>query len=342
MKIAIVKLSALGDIVHAMVALQFIKAYDPSIQIDWIVEQRFAGILEHNPDLNQIIPLQLKVLRHQKTLIGSVFRQIRALATHDYDLVIDAQGLIKSAITARLISKNVVGFDRNSVREKLATWFYASKLHCPYHENTIDRNTKILSAPLGFLISSEQILNKQPYLFFQSTAMIDELLASYPLKLIFVISSSWPTRNYPPEQFIAIAEHLKIHGLVIWGNAIEKQIADKMAEQSKWIRVLPKLDLNQLKQLMANANLIIGNDTGPTHIAWALNKPSIILFGCTPVNRVYQTPINRVLKSPSIVNPYKLNRHDDSVKQIPVSTVIELAQELINNTTNKSQNLFYP
>jgi heptosyltransferase-1 len=102
-----------------------------------------------------------------------------------------------------------------------------------------------------------------------------------------------------------------------------------MAMQSDTIKVMPRLDLNNLKALIARADLLIGNDTGPTHMAWALNKPSITIFGPTPVSRVYQTDINKVVKSASIVNPYKLNRLDYSIKDIDENEIIELAKTLL-------------
>jgi heptosyltransferase-1 len=102
-----------------------------------------------------------------------------------------------------------------------------------------------------------------------------------------------------------------------------------MALQSKTIKVMPRLDLNSLKALIAKADLLIGNDTGPTHMAWALNKPSITIFGPTPVSRVYQTSINKVVKSASIVNPYKLNKQDYSIREIDENEVIELAKALL-------------
>jgi len=99
MRIAIVKLSALGDIIHAMVALQFIKQHAPDIQIDWIVEERFAGILQYNPDISQILTVNLKALKNNKLAIFQEIKKIRRYAKKHYDLVIDAQGLIKSANT---------------------------------------------------------------------------------------------------------------------------------------------------------------------------------------------------------------------------------------------------
>ena len=330
MKIAIVKLSAMGDIVHAMVALQFIKAQVPNLEIDWIVEQGFAGILANNPDINAIYTVNLKSLKTHKAGIFQQIKAIRNYAKNNYDLVIDAQGLLKSAITARLLGKPVAGFDKDSIREKAAAWFYDVKVACAYDANTIDRNVLVISQPLGVNITPEQILNKKPFLFFSDTDQsYTDFLSTDKHNIILVISSTWESRNYPAEKFVAVAEALQQNCLVIWGNAQEKQKAEWMATQSNTIKVMPKLDLNGLKALIAHADLLIGNDTGPTHMAWALNKPSITLFGPTPVSRVYQTDINKVLKSASIVNPYKLNKQDYSIKDINECDIIKLAKDLL-------------
>jgi heptosyltransferase-1 len=330
MRIAIVKLSALGDIVHAMVALQFIKAQAPDLQIDWIVEQRFAGILANNPDINAIYTIDLKSLKTHKAGVFQQIKIIRNYAKNNYDLVIDAQGLLKSAITARILGKPVAGFDADSIREKAAAWFYTIKVACAYDANTIDRNALVLGMPLGISITPEQILNKKPFLFFSDTDQpYTEFLSTDKRNIVLVISSTWESRNYPAEKFVAVAEALQQNCLIIWGNAQEKEKADWMATQSNTIKVMPKLDFNGLKELIAQADLLIGNDTGPTHMAWALNKPSITLFGPTPVSRVYQTDINKVLKSASIVNPYKLNKQDYSIKDINESDIIKLAKDLL-------------
>jgi len=331
MKIAIVKLSALGDIVHAMVALQFIKARFPDSQIDWLVEQGFAEVLRHNPDITNLLMVNLKSLKTNKAAIFQQISQVRRYANNHYDLVIDAQGLIKSAVTARLLGKKVAGFDAQSVREKAAAWFYHEAFTCAYDTNTIDRNAFILSEPLGFQISHEQILNKQPFLFFQNEdRIIYDYLSKDKANIVLVISSTWESRNYPAEKFVNIANALQQNCLVIWGNEAEKQKAEKMAEQSQFIQVVSRLDLNSLKALISHADLLIGNDTGPTHIAWGLNRPSITIFGPTPISRVYQTDINKVIKSASVVNPYKLNKQDYSIQDIDEQGIIAMAGALLS------------
>ena len=330
MKIAIVKLSALGDIVHAMVALQFIKASFPAIQIDWIVEERFADVLKNNPDINNILTVNLKALKTNKAGIFQHIKQVRNFAKNNYDLVIDAQGLIKSAVIAKLLGKRLAGFDADSIREKAASWFYDVKVACAFDGNTIDRNAQVLASPLGINISTEQILNKKPFLFFANEdPQIYHFLQKDRKNIVLVIGSTWDSRNYPADKFVKIAQALQQNCLVVWGSEQEREKADWMAAQSDTIQVMPRLDLNSLKALIAHTDLLIGNDTGPTHLAWGLNKPSITLFGPTPVSRVYQTDINQVVKSASLVNPFKLNKQDYSINEIDENEIIELAKALL-------------
>ena len=329
MKIAIVKLSALGDIVHAMVALQFIRQAYPDAVIDWVVEQGFAPLLADNPDIRKVLPVNLKALKTDKSRLFSEIARIRAYAQEHYDDVIDAQGLIKSALVARSLSRNCTGFDRHSIRESLAACFYHQQVACSYDANTIDRNVRVLTQPLGLQISSEQIFAKKPFLYYQTPEQsLDEWFRLDQPNVLYVIGSTWPSRNYPKQQFADVIKGLDANHLLVWGSAQEHQDAEWIAAHSK-ARVMPKLSLNDLKAAIARSDLLIGNDTGPTHMAWGLNRPSITLFGPTPVSRVYQTPINLVLKSPSIVNPFKLDKNDFSIGQISADSIIHLARSLL-------------
>ncbi len=329
MKLAIVKLSALGDIVHAMVALQFIKAARPDLQIDWIVEQAYADLLQHNPHIRQILTVNLKALRTQKKLLFRELRLVRRYCTEDYDYVIDAQGLIKSALVARLLSPRCAGFDWQSIREKWASLFYREKVFCPYDANTIDRNVTVLTRPLGIQVSTQQILAKQPFLFFKAAeAELAHFFRTDMANILLVIGSTWPSRNYPLEHFLSVTQQLPANYLIVWSSEKEQRDAIWLAHHSS-AQMLPRLSLNDLKAVIARAHLVIGNDTGPTHMAWALNRPSITLFGPTPISRVYQTSINKVLKSPSAVNPFKLNKNDFSINQIAPADIVSMANSLL-------------
>ncbi len=329
-RIAIIKLSAMGDIIHAMVALQYIKRKYPNLQIDWFVESAFAPILENNPDINEIIKLDLKSIKKDKKEIINQIKLIKKYEKNSYDLVIDAQGLIKSAIVSFFLGKSRVGFSKNSTREKLASFFYTKKVDIAYDKNAIERNVKVLSQALNFDIPKDDILNKKPFLFYKNeNEVIYEYLNKDKKNVLFVIGASWPSKMYSKEKFAKIINNLDENCLITWGNETEKDIANFIANISK-AKVLPKLDLNSLKAIMSKVDLVIGNDTGPTHMAWALNIPSITLFGNTPGYRnTYITNTNKIIESKSIVNPFKLDRNDFSIKEIDENEIINTAKGLL-------------
>ncbi len=328
MKICIVKLSAMGDIVHAMVALQFIKKAYPKSTIDWIVEAGFKAILQNNPHINNILTIDLKSIKKNKSEIFNQIKILNQYSKNNYDIVIDAQGLLKSAIVSKIVGHKVVGskiagFDKNSIREGVASWFYDKTVSIGYNQNTIDRNVKVLCNPLDIKVSTKDILKKKPFLFYTSTTPI----SSNPYNL-FVIGSTWKSRNYPKEKFAQIANILKRDTFIVWGSDEEYQDAQYIEQHSSYCKVLPKGDLNNLKSTIASCKILIGNDTGPTHIAWGLNIPSITIFGPTPTNRIYITDINKAIKSSSKVDHFKLNKNDFSIQDIEVDDIVKLAKEI--------------
>jgi len=325
MRIAIVKLSALGDIVHAMVALQFIKNKFPHSKIDWFVESQYEGILENNKDINKIYPLNLKDLKKNKSFF-QLFKSLYKLRyLEKYDFVLDAQGLIKSAVVAKLIpSKKTCGFDKNSIRERLASNFYNFEVGISYDKNTIDRNVKVLCNPLGIEVSKRDILNKLPFL--KSKNNEKSFDGRYA---VFVIGSNWESRNYPKEKFKEVADQIGIPCCIIWGNNTEKEKALWIKNNSKNCFVADRLSIDRLKSLISNSSLVVGNDTGPTHMAWGLNVPSITIFGPTPVSRIYETPINKYIQSSSVVDPFKLNKEDFSINEILPQEIVKIAQKLL-------------
>lgn len=325
MKIAIIKLSSLGDIVHTMVVLQFIKKNYPESKIDWIVEKKFKEVLVHNPHINQIHTVNINDAKKNNS-IKLFFREVMIVKSFgSYDLAIDFQGLIKTAIISRFLdSKKIIGFGGLSAREGVASFAYNQHVNIGYDQNTILRYLKLASEALSVNITQSDIENKKPYLFFKSKVAI-------PRKryIVFVIGSTWESRNYPKEKFVEVANALKMVCVVIWGNDKEKNKAEWMEKRSDYIQSAPKLSLDQLKYIIQNASLLIGNDTGPSHMSWALNIPSILLFGPTPVERTFQTPTNIALKSSSKINHFKLNKNDFSIKEITVKDVVKIAKDLL-------------
>ncbi len=313
MKICIVKLSAMGDIIHAMVALEFIKKNIPNAMVDWVVEAGFRGILENNPNIDNILPLNLKSIKSDKSKIISQYKLVKEYAKNNYDIVIDAQGLIKSAIVSKLLGGNkTVGFDKESTREGLASLFYNETINIKYEANAIDRNMAVICKPLGIEYKKEDILNKHSFLFFPQDKNID-----IDFKIVLVVGASRENKVYPKEKFLELVEILKEKTLVVWGNDEEHKVALYLSENSSYVSVAPKGNLDSLKMVISKATIVIGGDTGPTHIAWGLNIPSITIFGNTPEYRnTYITPINQVIKSDSKVNPLKLDYTDFSIKEI--------------------------
>ena len=147
---------------------------------------------------------------------------------------------------------------------------------------------------------------------------------------MFVVGASWPSKIYSKEKFAKIVDKIEANCLITWGNEQERENAQYITNNSK-AKILPKLDLNSLKAIVSKVDLVIGNDTGPTHMAWALNIASITLFGNTPGYRnTYVTAINKIIESKSVVNPLKLNKNDFSINEIDEEEIIKMAKELLN------------
>jgi heptosyltransferase-1 len=326
-RIAIVRLSALGDIVNSAVVLQFIKSTFASAKIEWITEGAFAPLLQNHPFIDKTHTINLKEFKKNKNLssLKSMITYLRSIG--DFDIVIDMQGLIKSAVVSRLISKNTHGFDKNSTRESLAALFYKTDSAIAYDENIVKRNCFVVSDALGFKISDEMLLNKQKV--FKHTP--------YPhpkngkKNVVIVFGASWESKKYPKEKIVELCDELQQNCMVIWGGEDEKKDALWICENSKYATLAPKLSLLELVSFIGSSDLLIGNDTGPTHMAWAQNIPSITLFGPTTTRMIYETPKNIGIKSPSKVDIFKIDKNDFSIKEIKVDEIVKKAWELLEN-----------
>lgn len=321
LRIAIVRLSALGDIVNTAVVLQIIHQYYPHAQIDWFVEEAFAPVLQNHPLLHEVIPIPLK--RIKKTKNFSLLKEtIRTLKTRErYDRIIDAQGLLKSAIVASMLPGKVHGFDRASAREGLAAWFYTTTSHIPYEMSIVRRNVMVITEALNIPFKEELIAHKSPVFPISPIAL--------PRTIGCVIGASWPSKCYPKEQFAKLCNLLPLPCTLIWGSKGEYEDAVWIAEHSSNALIAPKMSLQELVGFIAHCDLIIGNDTGPTHMAWAMNRASITLFGPTTERMIYPTPINIGIKSPSEVDIFHINRNDFSIAAIDPQLIATKAKELL-------------
>ncbi len=322
--IALVRLSALGDIVNAVIVLQFIRQQHPNVKIDWICEEVFAPLLDAHPLIHKVHTVNLKKIKKEKSLslLKQTVSKLRNLPK--YDLIIDMQGLLKSAIVSRIIGKNIHGYDKSSARETLASLFYSSTSEIPYELSVIKRNVALVNDALDLHITDTMIENKEAVL--PSYEKLSFTTESYA---VFVIGASWASKIYPKERVAEVCNALACKVYVVWGNEGEKSDAEFIAENADNVEVTPKLDLKELCALISHAALVIGNDTGPTHMAWAYNVPSITLFGPTNERMIYPTKTNVAIHSDSKVDILKINKQDLSIKNIESAIIINTAKELL-------------
>jgi len=327
MRIAIVRLSAMGDIIQSMIVLQFIKEYIPDSTIDWFVDEQFSDILKGAEYLDNIFPIKIKGVK----LYEVPFRLIKLLRVirnkGKYDLVIDPQGLIKSGLISRFIKANKrVGFHRSSSRESLSAIFYSDSYKIPYEENVIRRYIGLIEYCFNINIPGNKILNKES--LFLSDRKSPRNQDDY---VVFIIGASFESKIYPIEKFAEVSNSISANVVVVWHSDKEKILAEKLKKLSPTVNISKKLNLDALKNLISKSILVIGGDTGPTHLAWGMNIPSITLFGSTPMRRNFmQTSINYALDSDSKVNTLKINKNDDSIKNIEPSRILDLYKQIIN------------
>ena len=323
--IAIIRLSALGDIVNSAIVLQFIKQAYPKIKIDWICEEAFSATLTSLKEINTIHTVNIKALKKEKSfaLLSKNISALRKLPK--YDVVIDMQGLLKSALVARIISKNVHGFDKNSIRESVATLFYKSSSNIKYEENIILRNVQLINDALHLNITKTMIENKKPAFEVKSSSTCKEK------NVAIVIGASWKSKIYPLDKHIELINALDATCSIIWGSDKEREDAEYIINSCTNATLAPKMNLTQLIEFISMMSLVIGNDTGPTHMAWAQNVASITLFGPTNTRMIFQTKKNIAIESKSEVNILKINKNDFSIQEIDVNDVIIQAKKLLES-----------
>ncbi len=326
MKIAIVRLSALGDIVVSAVFLAAIKECLPNAQIEWFVDERFGTILEHSPYIDKLHPIALKSTLTTFNPL-KIFKLFKSLRAYEYDIIIDMQGLVKSAlITQMLKAPKKVGFDYASAREGLSAFFYSQKVSIAYDEPVLKRNFTLLSQALNLPKNeiSEGLSSRSKVFSYQDSPKIGALnLNKNKLKILFVLETSKINKTYPIERFKELALMLENFQIcLLWHANEDKANALYGALKNQCdVLLLPKLTLNEVKALLFKMDLIIGGDTGITHLAWALQKPSITLYGNTPMERFkLESPINVSLTGNSNANYHK---KDFSIQNIDPKKIKE-------------------
>ncbi|MGT0049091.1 lipopolysaccharide heptosyltransferase I [Helicobacter pylori] len=332
MKIAIVRLSALGDIIVSAVFLALIKERFANAQIEWFVDERFGAILEHSPYIDKLHPIALKSALTTFNPL-KIFKLFKSLRAYEYDIVIDMQGLIKSAlITQMLKAPKKVGFDYASAREGLSAFFYSQKVSIAYNEPVLKRNFTLLFHALNLPKKeiSEGLSSRSKVFSYQGSPKIDALnLNKNKPKILFVLETSKINKTYPIERFKELALALENFQIcLLWHASEDKATALYGAlKNQRDVLLLPKLTLNEVKALLFKMDLIIGGDTGITHLAWALQKPSITLYGNTPMERFkLESPINVSLTGNSNANYHK---KDFSIQNIEPKKIKECVLNIL-------------
>ncbi len=280
MRVLLIKTSSLGDVIHSLPALTDAMRAIPGIRFDWVVEEGFAEIPTWHPAVDRVIPVALRRWRKNlwSTLRGGEWRQFKArLAEQRYDLVIDAQGLLKSALLTRYVPAPVAGLDRASAREPLASRFYDRGYAAPWGVHAVERVRQLFALALGYPLpsgSGDYALDRQRLLAGRN----DEPY------LLFLHGTTWVTKHWPERYWRELAERLSAAGWAIrlpWGNAEEQARAERIAAGLDRVSVLPKLNLAGVAAELASARACVAVDTGLGHLAAALDVPTISLYGPT-------------------------------------------------------------
>lgn len=289
MRVLIVKMSSMGDIIHTLPALTDARRAIPNIEFDWVVEPHFAEIPHWHTAVNQVFAAPMRHWRKapwQALKSQEIPILIKKLRAFSYDAVIDAQGLVKSALIAKLAKGKRYGFNYRSARESIVSLTYHSTFDVPKNQHAVERVRQLLAQALNYTLpqsAPDYGIKKE------KLATLGEEL-SYENSVIFLHGTTWPTKHWPLsfwQQLGYLVTQSGFQVLLPWGNEIEYQRAKEIREfcQTKQIdvlpQVLPKLSLAQITSLIAKAKGIVAVDTGLGHIAAAMAVPTISLYGPT-------------------------------------------------------------
>lgn len=275
-----VKTSSLGDVIHALPALTDAARAIPGITFDWVVEEGFAEIPTWHPAVGKVIPVAIRRWRKNiwQTIKSGEWRRFKqSLRAEKYDLVIDAQGLVKSAWLTRYVNAPVAGLDKNSAREPLASRFYQRRLAVARGQHAVERLRQLFAVALGY------DLPKGLGDYGLDVERLIELPRNKPY-VLFLHGTTWDTKHWPEVYWRDLALRMADKGVEVrlpWGNPAEKARAERIANGLSNAVVLPKLNLAGVARVLASASACVAVDTGLGHLAAALDVPTISLFGPT-------------------------------------------------------------
>ena len=275
MKALLVKTSSLGDVVHTLPAVT--AAGRHGVRFDWVVEEAYQAIAERHPAVDRVIPMAWR--RWRRRLLGSrgeMAAFLAQLGTRHYDLVLDAQGLVKSAVvaaTARGAEK--VGFARGDAREAAAAWFYRRGIAVPRKQHAIDRQRQLFAGAFGYAQDAAEPLDfglSRP----ESTNRAGR--SACHSACLFLHGGSWPSKLWPEPMWAELAQQAEAAGFkawLPWGNPAEQGRAERIAAQGGG-RVLPAMGIGEWIDAMQDVRLAVGVDSGLAHLAAACGVPTLV------------------------------------------------------------------
>jgi lipopolysaccharide heptosyltransferase I len=291
MRILFVKLSSIGDIVHALPALAAARRALPRAEIAWVVERRSAEILRDNPFINTLIEVDTKGLRRWPVsgeTLPATRRQLRRLRASPFDLAIDFQGLLKSALIARLSgAPRRVGFARAFLREPASRFLLTKTVDIPARTHVIRKNLALASGALGVRLPTDADEFEFPVAVSREHEGEAEALIQIVGQRFAILNpgGGWPTKLWDASRFGALADSLSLNfGLrsVVTHGPGERELAERVAASSHTgAAVIASPTLKGFYALARRAAVYVGGDTGPTHLAVAAGSPVVGLFGPT-------------------------------------------------------------
>jgi len=311
MQVLIVKTSSMGDVLHTLPALTDAMQAIPGIRFDWVVEEGFSQIPTWHPAVDRVIPVAIR--RWRKNWFGSETRQQRCdfkreVQQRHYDLVIDAQGLIKSAaLVTRIAKGSKHGQDCKSAREPFASWFYNHRHEIDKQQHAVERTRELFAKSLGY----GKPASAGDYAI--AARFLSQPPADAGQYLVFLHATTRDDKHWPEQNWRDLLELTANSGLQVklpWGAEHERQRALRLAEGFAHVEVLPKLSLQQVAEVLAGAKGVVSVDTGLSHLTAALDKPNVTLFGPT---------------DPGLIGGYGRNQHSLISPEKNMATITALS-----------------
>lgn len=287
-RILFVKTSSLGDVVHQCPAVSDAARKLPGAEIDWVVEEGFAGIARMHRAVRKVIPVAVRRWR-RAWWSRAVWREIgefrRGVGAERYDAIVDTQGLLKSALLARAAHGERHGMDRASAREGIAASFYDVRHPIPRALHAVERNRRLTAAALGFPLDEELDYG------LGSTAQAP-MHGAYAVLLTM---TSRADKLWPEARWIELGRALALPVVLPWGSPAERERADRIGRGIGQAVVPKSMGLDELATLFAHARGVVGLDSGLTHLAAAVGVPTVGIFCATnpALTGLYGSPVAR-------------------------------------------------